>query len=149
MHYIWKYIGRPLLWHFPALLPCIDYFCIQCLLTTLSLISHFSLSFHIVLSSYLKSCFSTHFRANDLQQELDEYTENSAQLEKELETSLAQAEKENRDLKFQNNRFRNEIDSLRVSFTLLKYMDGINIICKINHTYSKESQLLYILKFRK
>lgn len=55
-----------------------------------------------------------HFRANDIQQELDEYTENSAQLEKELEASLVQTEKQNRDLEHQNQRLKNEIESLRV-----------------------------------
>ncbi|CAK1584153.1 unnamed protein product [Parnassius mnemosyne] len=52
-------------------------------------------------------------KANDIQQELDEYTENSAQLEKELEASLVQVEKQNRDLEFQNQRLKNEIDILR------------------------------------
>lgn len=56
------------------------------------------------------------FRANDIQQELDEYTENSAQLEKELEASLVQVEKQNRDLEHQNQRLKNEIEMLRVSF---------------------------------
>lgn len=54
-------------------------------------------------------------RANDIQQELDEYTENSAQLEKELEASLVQVEKQNRDLEHQNQRLKNEIEILRVS----------------------------------
>lgn len=54
-------------------------------------------------------------RANDIQQELDEYTENSAQLEKELEASLVQVEKQNRDLEHQNLRLKNEIEILRVS----------------------------------
>lgn len=53
-------------------------------------------------------------RANDIQQELDEYTENSAQLEKELEASLGQVEKQNRDLEHQNQRLKNEIEILRV-----------------------------------
>ncbi|CAH2037449.1 unnamed protein product, partial [Iphiclides podalirius] len=52
-------------------------------------------------------------KVNDIQQELDEYTENSAQLEKELETSLVQVENQNRDLKHQNQRFKNEIEILR------------------------------------
>lgn len=56
-----------------------------------------------------------YFRANDIQQELDEYTENSAQLEKELEASLMQTEKQNRDLEHQNQRLKNEIEMLRVS----------------------------------
>lgn len=57
----------------------------------------------------------TDCRANDIQQELDEYTENSAQLEKELEASLVQVEKQNRDLEHQNQRLKNEIEILRVS----------------------------------
>ncbi|KAI5651875.1 nuclear distribution protein nudE-like 1 isoform X2 [Phthorimaea operculella] len=52
-------------------------------------------------------------KANDIQQELDEYTENSAQLEKELEASLLQVEKQNRDLEHQNQRLKNEIEMLR------------------------------------
>ncbi|XP_034830908.1 nuclear distribution protein nudE-like 1 isoform X2 [Maniola hyperantus] len=52
-------------------------------------------------------------KSSDIQQELDEYTENSAQLEKELEASLAQVEKQNRDLEHQNQRLRNEIEMLR------------------------------------
>ncbi|XP_053607223.1 nuclear distribution protein nudE-like 1 [Plodia interpunctella] len=52
-------------------------------------------------------------KANDIQQELDEYTENSAQLEKELEASLVQVEKQNRDLEHQNQRLKNEIETLR------------------------------------
>lgn len=58
------------------------------------------------------------FRANDIQQELDEYTENSAQLEKELEASLVQVEKQNGDLKHQNQRLKNEIEMLRVFINL-------------------------------
>lgn len=54
------------------------------------------------------------FRVIDIQQELDEYTENSAQLEKELEASLVQVEKQNRDLEHQNQRLKNEIEMLRV-----------------------------------
>ncbi|XP_068631758.1 nuclear distribution protein nudE homolog 1 [Battus philenor] len=52
-------------------------------------------------------------KANDIQQELDEYTENSAQLEKELEASLEQVEKQNRDLEHQNQRLKNDLDILR------------------------------------
>lgn len=52
-------------------------------------------------------------KVNDIQQELDEYTENSAQLEKELEASLGQVEKQNRDLEHQNQRLKNEIENLR------------------------------------
>ncbi|CAH2980278.1 unnamed protein product [Chilo suppressalis] len=52
-------------------------------------------------------------KVNDIQQELDEYTENSAQLEKELEASLVQVEKQNRDLDHQNQRLKNEIEMLR------------------------------------
>ncbi|CAH0723402.1 unnamed protein product, partial [Brenthis ino] len=52
-------------------------------------------------------------KARDIQQELDEYTENSAQLEKELEASLEQVEKQNRDLEHQNQRLKNDIDTLK------------------------------------
>ncbi|XP_026725003.1 nuclear distribution protein nudE homolog 1-like isoform X1 [Trichoplusia ni] len=49
----------------------------------------------------------------DTQQELDEYTENSASLEKELEASLEQVERQNKDLENQNQRLKNEIELLR------------------------------------
>lgn len=55
-----------------------------------------------------------------MQQELDEYTENSAQLEKELEASLIQVEKQNRDLEHQNQRLKNEIESLKVCSILIQ-----------------------------
>ncbi|GBP68517.1 Nuclear distribution protein nudE-like 1 [Eumeta japonica] len=52
-------------------------------------------------------------KANDIQQELDEYTENSAQLEKELEASLGQVEQQNKELVHQNQRLKNDIELLR------------------------------------
>ncbi|XP_026750859.1 nuclear distribution protein nudE-like 1-A isoform X2 [Galleria mellonella] len=52
-------------------------------------------------------------KAIEFQQELDEYTENSAQLEKELEASLVQVEKQNRDLEHQNQRLKTEIEMLK------------------------------------
>ncbi|CAG9584662.1 unnamed protein product [Danaus chrysippus] len=52
-------------------------------------------------------------KATDIQQELDEYTENSAQLEKELDASLVRVEKRNRDLEHQNLRLKNDIDMLK------------------------------------
>ncbi|XP_012546560.2 nuclear distribution protein nudE-like 1 isoform X1 [Bombyx mori] len=59
----------------------------------------------------LAECYEQ--KVNDIQQELDEYTENSAQLEKELEASLGQVEKQNRDLEHQNQRLKNEIEMLK------------------------------------
>lgn len=76
------------------------------------------------------------FRVIDLQQELDDYTENSAQLEKELEASLVQVEKQNRDLEHQNQRLKNEIEMLRVSIFLF----GFNM-CK------RQSVLIMFLIF--
>lgn len=76
------------------------------------------------------------FRVIDLQQELDDYTENSAQLEKELEASLVQVEKQNRDLEHQNQRLKNEIEMLRVSIFLL----GFNM-CK------RQSVLIMLIIF--
>ncbi|VVD00840.1 unnamed protein product [Leptidea sinapis] len=52
-------------------------------------------------------------KAMDIQKELDEYTENSEQLEKELEASLIQVEKQNNDLSKHNQRLLNEIDVLK------------------------------------
>lgn len=76
------------------------------------------------------------FRVIDLQQELDDYTENSAQLEKELEASLVQVEKQNRDLEHQNQRLKNEIEMLRVSIFLF----GFNM-CK------RQSVLIMLIIF--
>lgn len=66
---------------------------------------------HLSFNSNYRFCVH---RARDIQQELDEYTENSAQLEKELEASLEQVEKQNRDLEHQNQRLKNDIETLKV-----------------------------------
>lgn len=71
-------------------------------------------------------CVITNYRVNDIQQELDEYTENSAQLEKELEASLVQVEKQNRDLEHQNQRLKNEIEMLRVSLIIHRTLKNIH-----------------------
>lgn len=60
-------------------------------------------------------------RVIDTQQELDEYTENSASLEKELEASLEQVERQNKDLENQNQRLKNEIELLRVNKIMSVY----------------------------
>lgn len=65
--------------------------------------------------------FSSFSRVIDTQQELDEYTENSASLEKELEASLEQVERQNRDLENQNQRLKNEIELLRVNIMISAY----------------------------
>lgn len=76
---------------------------------------HSSACLHCFVFTLFTS-FITFFicRAIEIQHELDEYTENSAQLEKELEASLGQVEKQNRDLEHQNQRLKNEIETLRV-----------------------------------
>lgn len=86
----------------------------------LALIPNMSVPIHGVVSLFTYTSTMLDYRANDIQQELDEYTENSAQLEKELEASLMQTEKQNRDLEHQNQRLKNEIESLRVcSFKII------------------------------
>ena len=48
-----------------------------------------------------------------MEKELEEFQENSQMLEKELENSLDQAEKNNRDLRQRNARLNTEVDQLR------------------------------------
>lgn len=55
------------------------------------------------------------YRKNEIQRELDDYTEDSRQLEKELEASLAQAEKKIKELQILNSRTQHELESLRVN----------------------------------
>lgn len=52
-------------------------------------------------------------RKEDIERELEEFQENSQMLEKELEGSLEQSEKSNRELRQRNTRLANEIDQLR------------------------------------
>lgn len=52
----------------------------------------------------------------DVQQELDDFTESSRQLEAELETSLEQRDKTVRDLKIAVNQLQIDNESLRVIF---------------------------------
>ncbi|KAG7210669.1 hypothetical protein KM043_012176 [Ampulex compressa] len=54
-----------------------------------------------------------HQRKEDVERELEEFQENSQLLEKELETSLEQAEKINRDFRQRNTRLANEVEQLR------------------------------------
>lgn len=52
-------------------------------------------------------------RKDDVERELEEFQENSQMLEKELETSLEQAEKTSRELRQRNTRLATEIEQLR------------------------------------
>jgi len=52
-------------------------------------------------------------RKDDVERELEEFQENSQMLEKELETSLEQAEKTNRELRQRNTRLATEVEQLR------------------------------------
>ncbi|KZC11800.1 Nuclear distribution protein nudE-like 1-A [Dufourea novaeangliae] len=54
-----------------------------------------------------------HRRKEDTERELEEFQENSQLLEKELEASLEQAEKTNRDLRQRNTRLATEVEQLR------------------------------------
>lgn len=53
------------------------------------------------------------YRKEDVERELEEFQENSQMLEKELETSLEQAEKANRELRQRNTRLATEVEQLR------------------------------------
>lgn len=55
----------------------------------------------------------------DVQQELEDFTEGSRQLEAELETSLEQREKTIKDLKMALNQLQNDNESLRVCVVFL------------------------------
>ncbi|XP_026488207.1 nuclear distribution protein nudE-like 1 isoform X1 [Vanessa tameamea] len=83
-------------------------------------------------------------KARDIQQELDEYTENSAQLEKELEASLEQVEKQNRDLDHQNQRLQNKIDDLKNKLDRSQHETNAleNELKALN--IEKEKQAIYI-----
>ncbi|XP_078035237.1 nuclear distribution protein nudE [Augochlora pura] len=54
-----------------------------------------------------------HRRKEDIERELEEFQENSQLLEKELEASLEQAEKTNRELRQRNVRLATEVEQLR------------------------------------
>ncbi|XP_076183008.1 nuclear distribution protein nudE [Ptiloglossa arizonensis] len=54
-----------------------------------------------------------HRRKEDIERELEEFQENSQLLEKELEVSLEQAEKANRELRQRNTRLATEVEQLR------------------------------------
>lgn len=54
-----------------------------------------------------------HQKKDDAERVLEEFQENSQMLEKELETSLEQAEKTNRELRQRNSRLATEVEQLR------------------------------------
>ncbi|XP_076680810.1 nuclear distribution protein nudE isoform X2 [Andrena cerasifolii] len=54
-----------------------------------------------------------HRRKEDIERDLEEFQENSQLLEKELEVSLEQAERTNRDLRQRNTRLATEVEQLR------------------------------------
>lgn len=54
-----------------------------------------------------------YYRKEDIERELEEFQENSQLLEKELEASLEQAEKNNRELRQRNTRLATEVEQLR------------------------------------
>lgn len=63
--------------------------------------------------------FSYYFRKLDCQQELEDFTEESRQLETELEATIEQNEKSLKDLRSALNQQQVENDSIRVSFFIL------------------------------
>lgn len=65
-------------------------------------------TWYILVTNNLLIC-----RKEDVERELEEFQENSQMLEKELETSLEQAEKANRELRQRNTRLATEVEQLR------------------------------------
>lgn len=59
------------------------------------------------------------FSAERIQKESDEFISESQQLEKEYEATIDQNEKKIKDLTLANNRALNEVESLRVSKTII------------------------------
>lgn len=55
-------------------------------------------------------------KCEEIERDFEEFQQNSLMLEKELETSLDQAEKTNRDLKTKNNHLMLENETLKVRF---------------------------------
>jgi hypothetical protein len=62
-----------------------------------------------------------HFRKLDCQKEFEDFTDESRQLEQELETTLIQNEKQIRDLNAMIISLRDENGSLRVRFTFFQH----------------------------
>lgn len=57
-----------------------------------------------------------HFRKIEVQKEFEDFTDESRQLEQELETTLLQNEKQINDLNYTITKLSEETESLRVSF---------------------------------
>lgn len=57
-----------------------------------------------------------HFRKVEVQKEFEDFTDESRQLEQELETTLLQNEKQINDLNYTITKLSEETESLRVSF---------------------------------
>ncbi|XP_076755016.1 nuclear distribution protein nudE [Xylocopa sonorina] len=62
---------------------------------------------------WMELAHQIHRRKEDIERELEEFQENSQLLEKELEASLEQAEKTNRELRQRNTRLATEVEQLR------------------------------------
>lgn len=58
-----------------------------------------------------------HFRKVEVQKEFEDFTDESRQLEQELETTLLQNEKQINDLNYTITKLSEETESLRVSFS--------------------------------
>lgn len=65
--------------------------------------------------------FSALFSFQDAQEELQEFQEGSRELEAELEAQLSQAEHRMRDLQTENEKVKNEVSNLKVTFTFYGY----------------------------
>jgi hypothetical protein len=62
--------------------------------------------------------FVCHFRKCEVQREFDDFTEESRQLEQELETQILQTDKQINDLRYTVQQLGDEAESLRVSFSI-------------------------------
>lgn len=60
------------------------------------------------------------FRLEETKEELEEFQISSRELEAELEAQLKQLEKRNKELETSGARLQTEVESLRVSFGIIK-----------------------------
>lgn len=78
-------------------------------------------------------------RVDELEKELIDFQDNSSQLEKELEKSLEQADRANRDLRTKCNRLTLDLDMCRVSFPLLVLLCSIMSMTDNNFCYCRRN----------
>lgn len=72
----------------------------------------------VILMCNFMSVFAFDHRAQDTQDEFEEYQESSRALEAELEAQLEQVEKQNADLRLSKVRLEQELEALKVCITM-------------------------------